>query len=64
MTRKQETLNLQSGDSQGEDANAIRRVTENRPKLKVLQATADELAEHENRLAIVNEKGATPLWQK
>jgi DNA polymerase-3 subunit epsilon len=64
MTRKQEILNLQSGDGQGEDANAIRRVAKNRPKLKVLQATADELTKHENRLAIVSEKGAEPLWLK
>ena len=64
MTRKQETLNLQSGDNQGEDANAIRRIDKNRSKLKVLRATADELTEHESRLAIVSEKGATPLWQQ
>lgn len=64
MTRKQATLNLQSGDSQAEDANAIRRVDKNRPKLKVLAATADELIAHDNRLAIVAEKGAEPLWKK
>jgi len=64
MTRKQATLNLQSGDSEAEDANAIRRVDKNRPKLKVLAATADELIAHENRLAIVAEKGAEPLWKK
>lgn len=64
MTRKQSTLNLQTGDSQSGDANAIRRVNKNRSKLKVLSATADELLEHEKRLAVVNEKGATPLWQK
>lgn len=64
MTRKQATLNLQSGDSQAEDANAIRRVDKNRSKLKVLAATADELIAHENRLAIVAEKGAEPLWKK
>ena len=64
MTRKQATLNLQSGDSQAEDANAIRRADINRPKLKVLAATADELIAHENRLAIVAEKGAEPLWKK
>ena len=64
MTRKQATFNLQSGDSQAEDANAIRRVDKNRPKLKVLAATADELIAHENRLAIVAEKGARPLWEK
>ena len=62
MTRKQATLNLQSGEGQAEDANAIRRVTNDRPKLKVLAATADEVTEHEKRLAIVNDKGAKPLW--
>ena len=62
MTRKQATFNLQSGDSQAEDANAIRRVNANRPKLKVLHATADELAAHKDRLSIVNDKGGTPLW--
>lgn len=62
MTRKQATLNLQSGDSQAEDANVIRRVTLNRPKLKVLTASADEVIEHEKRLSIVNDEGATPLW--
>jgi DNA polymerase-3 subunit epsilon len=64
MTRKQEVLNLHAGEGQGEDANAIRRINKNRPKLKVLRATADELTEHENRLAIVNDKGAAPIWQK
>ena len=64
MTRKQATLNLNQGEGQGENANAIRRLTKDRPKLKVLAATADELAEHEKRLVIVNDKGATPLWQK
>ena len=64
MTRKQEILNLQSGDNQAEDANAIRRVNKDRPKLKVLHATADELIAHQDRLSIVHDKGAEPLWQK
>lgn len=64
MTRKQETLNLQSGDSQAGDTNTIRRVNKNRPKLKVLHATADELLAHQDRLSIVNDKGASPLWKK
>jgi len=64
MTRKQATFNLNQGEGQGSDANAIRRVTKDRPKLKVLAATADELTEHENRLVIVNDKGAAPLWLK
>lgn len=64
MTRKQATFNLNQGEGQGSDANAIRRVSQDRPRLKVLTATADEVAEHEKRLVIVNDKGATPLWQK
>ncbi|MFT5636036.1 MAG: DNA polymerase-3 subunit epsilon [Cognaticolwellia sp.] len=64
MTRKQATFNLNQGEGQGSDANAIRRLIKDRPKLKVLAATADELAEHENRLAIVDDKGASPLWLK
>lgn len=64
MTRKQEILNLQQGDSDGGDANAIRRVNKNRPRLKVLHATADELTEHEKRLGVVEEKGAEPIWRK
>ncbi len=64
MTRKQATFNLNQGEGQGSDANAIRRVIKDRPKLKVLVATADELSEHEKRLSIVNDKGAAPLWLK
>jgi DNA polymerase-3 subunit epsilon len=64
MTRKQEILNLQQGDSDSGDENAIRRLNKNRPKLKVLHATADELSEHDKRLTVVEEKGAEPIWRK
>jgi len=63
MTRKQSALNLTSGDS-GDNANAIRRVSSNREKLKVIHASADELLAHQERLAIVEKKGASPLWPK
>jgi DNA polymerase-3 subunit epsilon len=64
MTRKQSALNLTSGDDDGGDENAIRRVSSERQVLKVIRASADEIIEHQKRLAIVEEKGATPLWQK
>ncbi len=62
MTRKQSALNFLVGDGQNEDANAIRRLPKERQKLKVIHATADEVAEHKNRLAVVAEKGSEPLW--
>ncbi len=65
MTRKQSALNLMVGDSDpsGQDANAIRRLTKNRQKFKVIHATADEVIEHNKRLAIVAEKGIEPIWK-
>lgn len=64
MTRKQSALNLTSGDGdEGGDENAIRRLPNERQKLKVIHATADEVTEHEKRLAIVAEKGSEPIWR-
>ena len=65
MTRRQEALNLSSGDQSGngQDTNAIRRLTNDRPALKVVRASADEEQAHQDRLAIIADKGATPLWQ-
>jgi DNA polymerase-3 subunit epsilon len=37
-------------------------VSSERQILKVIEATADEVAEHQNRLTIVAEKGSTPIW--
>ena len=66
MTRKQSALNLTASDGveEGADENAIRRLPENRTKLKVIHATADEVVAHNERLNVVAEKGAKPLWQK
>ena len=65
MTRKQAALNLTSGDgADGVDANAIRRVSNDRAKLKIIHASADELIAHQERLSIVEKKGAAPLWLK
>lgn len=65
MTRKQETFNL-SADSEGDSGQgaAIRRVSQDRPALKVIHASADEIIAHQERLAIVEQKGGEPLWPK
>lgn len=62
MTRKQSTLNLSVGEHNSSDANAIRRVSANREKLKVITASADEIEAHKERLSVVKQKGAEPLW--
>lgn len=66
MTRKQATFNLNAGDasSGSDDANAIRRLSSERAPLKVIAASADELVAHQERLAIVEQKGGIPLWPK
>ncbi len=64
MTRKQSTLNLSAGDGESADTNAIRRVSSERSKLKVIQASADELSKHNERLAVVADKGSEPIWPK
>jgi DNA polymerase-3 subunit epsilon len=64
MTRKQSTFNLSTGDGEAGEGNAIRRVSTNRSKLKVIQASADELIKHNDRLAVVADKGSEPIWPK
>ncbi len=63
MTGGQTDLNLASeGDGDSSKAGEIRRLSENRAKLKVLAATADEVAAHQERLALVKDKGGSCLW--
>ena len=62
MTRKQSALNLSNSDSLSSDSHSIRRLSSGRQRLKVIEATADELKEHKNRLSIVAEKGSKPIW--
>jgi DNA polymerase-3 subunit epsilon len=64
MTRKQSVLKLSAGSESGEDSNAIRRLSSKRTKLKVIQASADELIKHDKRLAVVANKGSEPIWPK
>ena len=63
MTRKQSSFNLSSGDGTNADANAIRRVSSTRNKLKVIAASADELVAHTERVAVIGKKGGDPLWK-
>jgi len=63
MTRKQSTFNLSVGDNSSEDANAIRRLSNDRVKLKVITASADEVEAHKDRLLVVKQKGGEPLWK-
>ncbi len=63
MTRKQSTLNLSAGDHNSSDAKAIRRLSVDREKLKVIAASADEIEAHQKRLSIIKQKGGEPLWK-
>jgi len=63
MTRKQSTLNLSAGDSNNSNANNIRRVDPQRNKLKIIAASADELIAHQERVAVIGQKGGEPLWK-
>lgn len=63
MTRKQSTFNLSVGENNNGDANAIRRLSNDREKLKVIAASADEIEAHKERLLVVKQKGADPLWK-
>ncbi|OKY25566.1 MULTISPECIES: DNA polymerase III subunit epsilon [Thalassotalea] len=65
MTRKQSTLNFSMGDGQenGEDSNAIKRLSSERQKLKIVRASADEEERHKKRLALIADKGSEPIWQ-
>ena len=63
MTRKQSTFNLSVGNNISEDTNAIRRLSNDRVKLKVIAASADEIEAHKERLLVVKQKGGEPLWK-
>ncbi|WP_286267094.1 DNA polymerase III subunit epsilon [Thalassotalea atypica] len=65
MTRKQATFNLNAGNGdESGDANAVRRINSDREPLKIIHASADEILAHQERLAIVEQKGGVPLWRK
>ena len=64
MTRKQSVFNLLAGDGDNGNADEIRRLKNDRSKLKIVQASADELLAHQERLSIIEQKGSSPLWGK
>ncbi|TMP77669.1 DNA polymerase III subunit epsilon [Pseudoalteromonas phenolica] len=65
MTGGQVKMNLANNteDSSQTDNTSIRRLADNRPALKVVKASADEIIAHEERLKVVNKNGET-LWQQ
>lgn len=63
MTGGQTKLKLASSGSGDADSTAIRRLQRSANKLKVIQASADELVQHEARLDIVQNAGGKCLWR-
>lgn len=64
MTRKQETLNLSSNTDDTGTTHTITRVSEQRAPLTVVYADQQELDAHQQRLALIKQKGVEPIWQK
>ncbi|BFT30593.1 DNA polymerase III subunit epsilon [Alteromonas sp. D210916BOD_24] len=63
MTGGQTKLKLASSGSSDADSTAIRRIERKTNKLKVINASADELTQHEARLDIVQNAGGKCLWR-
>ncbi|MBW8184856.1 DNA polymerase III subunit epsilon [Shewanella nanhaiensis] len=61
MTGGQTKFNL-SSEKEGSEDGGIRRLSQSRNKLKVITATADELAMHEERLNLVAKSGQC-IWR-
>ncbi|MGL5289647.1 MAG: DNA polymerase III subunit epsilon [Aeromonas sp.] len=66
MTGGQTKLNLanESSDNDPNRDTTIRRLAEPRPALLVVAARADEVAQHEARLDLVQKKGGSCLWRE
>lgn len=67
MTGGQKTLSLESEASKPGDqgASGIRRLSADRPPLRVISASDEELAQHQQRLAAVGKScGGTALWSR
>ncbi|MGB0894712.1 MAG: DNA polymerase III subunit epsilon [Parashewanella sp.] len=61
MTGGQTKFNL-NNEKAGQEGGGIRRLPQDREKLKVIMASADELLKHEQRLDLV-EKSGSCLWR-
>lgn len=64
MTGGQTKLNLSGAEKGGATDTGIRRLNSQRPPLKVIRASADELEQHEQRLDIVEKAGGKCLWRE
>ena len=52
------------GDESEEDRLAVRRISSDRPRLKVLRANQAELDSHNERLDLIDKKSGLSLWRK
>jgi DNA polymerase III subunit epsilon len=64
MTRKQETFNLSHNAEDADNLHGLVRVSTQRVPLPVIYADQQELAAHQQRLALIQQKGVDPLWSK
>lgn len=67
MTGGQSSLGLEGQEGEGRDAMSLtpRRLPANRPRIKVLCATEDELRAHQKRMeAIAKAAGGETVWQR
>jgi DNA polymerase-3 subunit epsilon len=62
MTRKQQTLNLTTDAADNQATDHQVQFDHNRPPLAIIKATDEELLAHQQRLAVIREKGSEPLW--
>lgn len=63
MTGGQTALSLDAGNPEEGAVSAIRRLSAERKKLRVIEATPEERQAHEAMLAKIGESGVTPLWR-
>lgn len=66
MTGGQTALNLSGQAASGQESRqqSIVRLSADRPPLKIIRASADELEQHERRLDVVEGKGGPCLWRQ
>lgn len=64
MTGGQTSLNLTGSQQQHLGTSQIRKLAADRKPLKVIRASADELAQHESRLDLVAQEGGSCLWRE
>ncbi len=66
MTGGQTALSLESESvtARGSESSAVRRVPSDRPRLRVIRASAEERARHDAVLDAMEQGGAPPLWRR